>query len=192
MRAGTLGVLSLVAASALVVCCGPSSDSPPPGPPVAPTAAGIASLFEAECLELRSFAWARARYEQERRDCMGEITSASIGDCRANVTGEGWDIKAEKVPAVFHILYFFDEVAEPDPKKMYCEISVPPELTPQGMAAMQQVAARHHFKGPFPPDGKLSTPLLIKYWTSRQDAPIVGVTTGTETAKGNGLLLSRY
>ena len=152
---------------------GPNPNSPQRTPASAP---GIRSLFEAECLEWRSFGWAKRKYGSERAACIGEISEASIGDCRANVTGVEWGVRTNDPRATLIVTYFFDEVEHPSKASAMCDIEAPKELGAAVKAAARDLAAARGFVGPLKSGERgFSRPTLTEYWTDRRGRPRVGI-----------------
>lgn len=169
-RLAAVGVLTLVAA------CGPSPHGPYSSEPIEASAVGIESLFEGECLDWRSFEWAKSRYESERAACIGEITQRSIEDCRANVTGVDWSVRASGAPIRFKVSYFFDEVAHPVRAGAMCEVVAPKELGDAVQAAVRTVTSKRRLIGPFKSGERgFSRPTLREYWVDDRGRPKVGV-----------------
>jgi hypothetical protein len=191
MRDRSFG-FGLVAGSALAAAsCGLAGSTPVWE--VQASVGGIAFLIETECFEWRSFDWARAQYLQERAACIGEITSASIGDCRANVTGTEWEVRATNAPATFGMLYFFDEVAEPTREEASCHVTLPREFAREGSAAARQVAARWHLRGPYRSgEHGFSIPTLLEYWVDERNRPALGVLDDRGSGDREGITLVRY
>jgi hypothetical protein len=133
-------------------------------------------LFEAECLDWRSFGWAKRKYESERAACIGEISEASIGDCQANVTGVEWGVPTNDAQATLMLSYFFDEVKHPSKASAMCDMTAPQELGTALKTAARDLASIHHFVGPFRSGERgFSRPTLTEYWTDRRGRPRIGI-----------------
>jgi hypothetical protein len=160
---------------ALMAGCG-AGPNPNSAQEIPASASGIASLFEAECLDWRSFDWAKRNHETERAACIGEITQRSIEDCRANVTGADWTVPVKAASVSFKVSYFFDEVEHPVRAKAMCDVRVPKELGKSAEAAVRELAAKHRLIGPFASGERgFSRPTLKEYWADDRGRPRIGV-----------------
>ncbi len=192
MRNRSLGFWLVAGPALAAASCGLAGSAPIRE--IQASVAGIASLIEAERFEWRSFDWAKAQYLQERANCIGEITKASIEDCRARVTGIEWEVRATNSPTNIGMLYFFDEIAEPTLEEASCDVILPPEFVRAGSAAARQVAARRHLRGPFRSGERgFSTPGLVQYWVDERNRPTLGVLDDRGPVGGRGgISLIRY
>ncbi len=150
--------------------CGSGSINPHSVAEVPASAGGIRSIFEAECVDWRSYRWAELKYKRERAACTGE------SDCIANVSSVEWSVRTSEAPLSLKVSYFFDETVIPSKASSSCQILVPERLGGSLETAARDLALRRSLVGPFRSGERgFSVPTLKEYWTDSQGRPRIGV-----------------